>query len=545
MKTRISAGNGYLLIAILLSVIWVTGKPALAVVHIESRALSGQVAPGTDELFDVFGYPMIDDTGHVAFRAITPGFNRGLWYEEAGTLSLVAYEGMDAPGTDGQFTFLDTLTLNGAGQIGFGGSLIPGVGDVTAFNNSGVWTYGAGGLGLVARKGNVAPGASGAYFGSLNVPLFFNDVGQLAFAGDMTSGEVIETHAIGRGICYGTQGSLTLVAGSGLAAPGASVDEYFGDAFDIGGLNDNGVITFKANLDGPNVTVENESGIWSGFAGSLNLVAREGDTAPGAGGGCYDFLSARPRINNAGHIAFGGSLVAGTGDVTADNNAGIWSDRSGSLQLIARKGDLVPGLSGEEFDTFGRILINGSDEICFLGLVTGPGVTYSNNEGIWCERTDGLQLIAREGSAAAGTAGVFSSLDSQAGSLAMNGVGQVVFLAMLQGGVGGITVDNDQGLWATDTNGQLILVVREGDVIDVNSNPLIDDYRTIKSIILGLPQSGGEDGLASPISDAGQIAFWLTFTDDTSGIFVAMVPEPGSVGLMMLGCAGLTGRRWV
>ena len=70
MKTRQLASDVFLLIGILLQVMLVSTMPARAVVHVETRALSGDPAPGTTGVYDAVGFtgqPQIDDSGRIAF----------------------------------------------------------------------------------------------------------------------------------------------------------------------------------------------------------------------------------------------------------------------------------------------------------------------------------------------------------------------------------------------------------------------------------------------------------------------------------------------
>jgi hypothetical protein len=118
------------------------------------------------------------------------------------------------------------------------------------------------------------------------------------------------------------------------------------------------------------------------------------------------------------------------------------------------------------------------------------------------------------------------------GGVSINAVGQVVFAARLRGNV---NFEDDFGVWAQDRNGVLRLVAREGDTIDVDDGP-DSDLRTIRSLVFRTDslypgmQGGG-------LNDAGQVAFFASFTDGTSGIFVseiATIPETTTLNMFIV-----------
>lgn len=117
----------------------------------------------------------------------------------------------------------------------------------------------------------------------------------------------------------------------------------------------------------------------------------------------------------------------------------------------------------------------------------------------------------------------------------MNSNGQVAFVGTV-GGIG-ITSANDFGIWAQQADGTLRLIVREGDLIDVDNGPNVD-LRTVKELNAQniFYQSGNEDGKGSVFNDAGQLVFAAQFTDNSSGAFVssAAVPEPSTLLLAMI-----------
>src|SRR5690606_27227964 len=110
--------------------------------------------------------------------------------------------------------------------------------------------------------------------------------------------------------------------------------------------------------------------------------------------------------NNAGHVAF----IARTGT----GKWGIWSEgSSGVLELVALQGDRAPGTPDgvDFFQGYSLLGINSAGETAFLGVVAGNGVNQANREGIWSEGGGtGLRLVAREGDPAPGTEEVYRDL---------------------------------------------------------------------------------------------------------------------------------------
>ena len=99
---------------------------------------------------------------------------------------------------------------------------------------------------------------------------------------------------------------------------------------------------------------------------------------------------------------------------------------------------------------------------------------------------------------------------------------------------------DDYGLWAQDPKGQLKLVLRRGDQVDVDNGPGVD-LRTVDFIDAGFYGSGADP--PHTFNDKGQILLSLQFTDGSSGLFVsnAAVPEPTTIALLAaaMACWGL------
>ena len=248
-----------------------------------------------------------------------------------------------------------------------------------------------------------------------------------------------------------------------------------------------------------------------------------------------------PAINNHGQTVFSATLT-GPG-VRSKNMRGIFSGSRGTLDLVARTGETAPGAGiGVVFTDFGHnVLLNDAGLTAFVASLSGTG---SNDSGIFIESGGILSLVARDGDAVPGTdAGVSLRLPSLTkNKITMNAAGQIAFRADLTGT--GVDNANDSGLFTTDPAGDLQLIVREGDLFDVDPDALVVENRTIRSVGL-MTGSGGSDGRPRSLNNAGQLAFWLQFTDNSQGIFVATigVPEPTSLVLVGVCCFSLAGRR--
>jgi hypothetical protein len=306
-------------------------------------------------------------------------------------------------------------------------------------------------------------------------------------------------------------------------------------------LNPAGQTVFVARLNGGSATDANRNGIWISDADSVDLFIRSGTQAPGTAAGTVFRAFFGVAIDPAGHVAFEANLLGG--DVTNANETGIWANRGGPLELFLREGDPVPQISGSaQFGEFyGQTLVlNAAGEMAFISFVTGTGITSANDTAIWNTAGDGLELVAREGSHAPGTlSAVFAGFGNDSGPV-LNAHGRSAFVARLTGA--GVNSTNDRGIWAEDIDGELRLIAREGDILEVAPG----DWRQM-SFVNFLGQSGIVDGRGSGFNDLGQVAFTASFTDGTSGAFVSnmvAVPEPAAVLLVAVGgIAGVMLRR--
>jgi len=156
------------------------------------------------------------------------------------------------------------------------------------------------------------------------------------------------------------------------------------------------------------VTPANNAGIWADEGTKKKaLIVRTGDVAQGTKEAVFSSLS-DPVYNNQDRIAFLGTLKVGKGDAVAANATGIWCvSPDGFLNLVARQGQQAPGCpEGARFLSFVSLALPDHRGVVFLAnlqsaaspSVSNGWVTSANNQGIWAVDAGGnVQLIARKG----------------------------------------------------------------------------------------------------------------------------------------------------
>jgi hypothetical protein len=504
----------------------------MVTITLSEAKTSTAIGPGVS--LDRFFSIVLNDAGQVVFSATLAGAgvdttnSIGIFSGSGDTLGVVVRQGDTVPGTNLNFGGLSLPILNDAGQIVFRARLNGP--DVTTRNDFGIVSDANGVVGLVAREGDSAPVArTGVRFDSfVNEAIVMNNAGNTAFATTLTGTGVTTLNDVG---IYSASGDMrNLVARKDIFAPVGEPDVAFRFSFSKPVLNGSGQLAFSAILKGTGVDLANDTGLFSYSGDTLSLVVREGAPIANAGPGVNLGHIGDPTLNDAGETAFW-ATVAGVG-VDSTSNTGIFSVSANTLNLVAREGDAAPGAgAGVKLSEFDSPVLSDTGRVAFFADLAGTGLNGRNDSGLLTESNGELSLLAREG---AQTPGTQQGVNFRGfGPPTLNGADQVAFGAVLTGA--GVNSTNDMAIFATDQTDILRLVVREGDLFDVDPAPLATDFRTINSVGF-IPGSGDSDGRSRSFNDAGQLAFKLGFTDGTEGVFVATigVPEPTSMMLLVL-----------
>lgn len=520
------------LMSLVLLVLRGTAEAASMTAVAESGQQAADGPPGmTYASFDLA--PTINGLGEVAFRAelsgAVPQFNAGLYSNVGGSVAEVARKNAQAPGLPPGVVFGTNFTsvfespvLNDSGEILFW------AGVVGQSNNVGIWMGPVAAPQLIFGGGPEAPGVPGSEanlnFGGSETP-GLNPSGAVVLRGAMVIGVGGVTSSDFAAMWAGPPGSLDLFARIGNQAPGTPP----GVDFDLEQnttplINASGNVAFWQPLEGA-VTAANDSGIWVGPPTNLSLVAREGDAAPDAPAGAvfdgFNQFGTPLGFNDAGDIAFTGSMLAGAGGVTADDDDGVWAGPPGALALIAREGDQAPGaLTGLVFRSFDEPVLGAGGHVAVPARLRGTPANDTNEEGIWMLSPGGtLEAVVVAGQQVPG-APAGHLFVSRFQNIYFNAGGDLSFTAEFD--IDGDGQDDGWGMWVRTAAGLGPIAVT-GQPFAVSPG----NFRTVDFVARGDfgVGGGGTDGLGKGLNDAGQVAVAVGFDDGSSGIFVGQIDE--------------------
>lgn len=292
---------------------------------------------------------------------------------------------------------------------------------------------------------------------------------------------------------------------------------------------------YAATLTGDGVDASNNTGIWGYANGSHTLLLRAGDLAPGTTPGTV--FSQVGLATGGDGLAVGGdehllitAALSGPG-IDSTNDTGIWAEEAGGFRLVVQEGDAVPGRpAGETFDDLIPLGSSLRGEATFFTTINGNGGASARE--IWSEVGGQLHSVARSGDPAPGLPDGNTLFLRDHNHVAVNSAGQVVFSAIVLG-----PDANGGTLWATDPTGELKLIAKRGDEIEVAPG----DVLTIGDV-----DDLFDQGLGDVINDRGQIVFHAKF-GLPEGIFVSdavAIPEPTTMLILLCSVGALwTPRR--
>lgn len=207
----------------------------------------------------------------------------------------------------------------------------------------------------------------------------------------------------------------------------------------------------------------------------------------------------------------------GTGGITRQGDQTVYDFES--EQVVAQEGAAAPGANGGKFLSFLDVVAGRGPEgqrvTALLGSLSG--VTKAGDTGILVSQEgaeEPLELVAREGTEPPGAPGaVFKSFQS----LSVQEGRGVLFKAKLASGTSAAKRSNDEGLWATDTTGELRLLLRKGEVIG---------GKTLQAftILHAVARTQGQRRAWNSGDAAATLIYLASFTDGSNAVLTTSVP---------------------
>lgn len=298
-------------------------------------------------------------------------------------------------------------------------------------------------------------------------------------------------------------------------------------AYDISAENQ---VAFNTRTDA------NLAGIWAevGTANELILLVLEGDPVPS--GGDYTFrpigfsqgaaVPVQPRIRS-GTVAFESPLLLP--NLNVDSGIFFYDQ---SLSVVALSGQTIPvseldGQYQNGSDSLRLLDLNNSGQILFQARTT------ASNNGIpsvsallrWSSNEESYTKIAAVGDAAPG---LCDSIFTNISTAVMNDIGQVAFYA---------TSDTKNGLWMTNSSGELKLVLVEGQSVVLDSAiPLVKTVETIPGRLPSNSEFAISDIRQVVLNNSGEVLQMVIFDDESKALLIVAIDDefinvcPGCLG---------------
>lgn len=343
--------------------------------------------------------------------------------------------------------------INNAGRITFKAYATVGTGGITAANDILLMSDSSGEMRVIGQEGVLSPhgGSLSGLFNNLVITPNGCSVSLERFAGTVSSkdhGYVVSEDGLGLGLL-----------------------SCEGDAAECGGLFINQVtrhamdhaerIYFTGSLSG--VPFSKNSGVWCDAAGSLGVIAKEGQNITTITGDSAWLGNVSPTVSAAGDGAAFITLLQNNPDNIKQKtqvaaNAALLSATTEGLELIARKGHFLAGVG--KINTFSSVSRGSAGDHAFISLLAlskvAPLVAATNDQVLLAELAGQFHVIARENS----TELLPGLKPARFGSFYMTSSGGVIFQAWVAGS--GVTTANDSLVCRWDAASGVTVLAREG-----------------------------------------------------------------------------------
>lgn len=478
-------------------------------------AVSDGVPPVDRGLRPYFEEPIINEGGQVAFE----GFwvegeefgdptREGIVYRSDGKGGLieVAQIGGDAP-VGGVWITAGIWALDDTGRVAFAGttSKPDGTNEQGHFYGNGVDP-----LTVVAVEGQTL--SSGDTVESSGI-IDMDNSGRAVLNGDLSLAE--GPSSLTAAFLFDPESGLQVIAHEDQVPPGRG--GVFSSVVPTPAINGSGVVQFSPRVDLPGNRFENPIYHISASE-AATLITVTGDALPG--GGTVGLIRFSPTLNDAGQAAFIGT-VSGATDGFGDGEGLFLADGKAPIKTVVRAGQPAPDGNGN-FELFGRNSPNGRGQIAFGTIFVNTAGGADDDVAIVRGDSDGtLKIIARRGQMVPGSSsarflfsrvkrtspqGVVSIQNGREASI--NDLGQVIFQADYAE-VGSEEVTGS-GFFFYDDNFGLVAVAKPGDALLGSALAEVALKRNIHV----------ESARADGVNNCGEVAYRFVLVDGREGVAI-------------------------
>jgi hypothetical protein len=463
--------------------------------------------------------PTVSGSGDALFYGEINGGLRSLNLWRNNAVQLLYKGGDQAPGlTSGinfsvnTFAAFDSYGNAANGQATFR-SYVEGPG-VDISNRVGIWYRDLSSTDLVVRTGNQPVDTPvGAVFSTLNSPRL-SDSGHAAYSGQV---KFAGSHLLTGLWRWNRSSGSAVLAKTTTAAPGTTAN-FVGVSWP-GSINDTGTVLFNGELDsstGFNYGSSDDTGLWLGTPGAVQLVVKSGDVAPGYASNVNIELIGQFVLNDAGDVAFK-TMVAGPSGFR--ENA-LYEASQGVLTRIAYQGMSAPGAgAGATFVAPQPVNINNNGAILFTSEVMRSCSETCPTKGLWIAQSGTIVPILLNKSGP--LPGLPSNFDlAEVGSVAVNDLDQVVFQCTVFNG------NNYNAVFGWTEQDGVFPIALPGAQFEVS----LGQYRTAIDGYLACVDGNTSNGPTSTsLTNSGQTVVGIGFSNGTAGLFSAQFQSLSSL----------------